>query len=303
MNTTLPKIRLGISTCLLGQNVRYDGGHKHDPYLTKTLGVYVDYVPVCPEVECGMPVPRESLRLVGDIASPRLVTTKTGRDFTDQMQRWAGRRLDELERERLCGFIFKSDSPSSGMERVRVYLPNGMPVKKGSGIFARMFMERFPLLPVEEEGRLHDPVLRENFIERIFVMQRWRDLCAGNPTIGGLVSFHTQHKLLLLAHSPDHYRKMGKLVAEASHYALRQLFDDYVELLMTALRVKATPRKHVNVLQHALGYFKKHITSKEKEEALALIEQYRQGFLPLIVPITLLRHFIRKYEEAYLDRQ
>jgi len=303
MNTTLPKIRLGISTCLLGQNVRYDGGHKHDPYLTKTLGVYVEYVPVCPEVECGMPIPRESLRLVGDITSPRLVTTKTGRDFTEQMQTWARGRLDELERERLCGFIFKSDSPSSGMERVKVYLGNGMPVKKGSGIFARMFMERFPLLPVEEEGRLHDPVLRENFIERIFVMQRWRELCAGAPTVGQLVSFHTDHKLLLLAHSPEHYRKMGKLVAQASQMPLQQLLDDYVVLLMNALQIKTTPRKNVNVLQHALGYFKKQLTSKEKEELLALIEQYRQGFLPLIVPITLLRHYIRKYEEPYLDRQ
>lgn len=303
MNTTSQKIRLGISTCLLGQNVRYDGGHKHDPYLTKTLGVYVEYVPVCPEVECGMPIPRESLRLVGDIASPRLVTTKTGRDFTEQMQTWARGRLDELERERLCGFIFKSDSPSSGMERVKVYLGNGMPVKKGSGIFARMFMERFPLLPVEEEGRLHDPGLRENFIERIFVMQRWRELCAGTPSVGQIVSFHTDHKLLLLAHSPDHYRNMGRLVAQASNVPLRQLLDDYVVLLMNALQIKTTPRKNVNVLQHALGYFKKQLTSKEKEEVLALIEQYRQGFLPLIVPITLLRYFIRKYEEPYLDRQ
>ncbi len=303
MNTTVHKIRLGISACLLGQKVRYDGGHKHDPYLTKTLGVYVDYVPVCPEVECGMPVPRESLRLVGDVTSPRLVTTKTGRDFTEQMQTWAKGRLDALEREGLCGFIFKSDSPSSGMERVKVYLANGMPVKKGSGIFARMFMERFPLLPVEEEGRLHDPILRENFIERIFVLQRWRDLCADHPTVGGLVSFHTDHKLLLLAHSPDHYRKMGKLVAEAGQMPLRRLLDEYVVLLMNALQIKTTPRKNVNVLQHALGYFKKHLTSKEKEEALTLIEQYRQGFLPLIVPVTLLRHFIRKYEEPYLDRQ
>ncbi|WP_342663687.1 DUF523 and DUF1722 domain-containing protein [Desulfatirhabdium butyrativorans] len=303
MNTMPQKIRLGVSTCLLGRNVRYDGGHKHDPYLTKTLGVFVEYVPVCPEVECGMPIPRESLRLVGDIASPRLVTTKTGKDFTSQMQQWARQRLDELETENLCGFIFKSDSPSSGMERVKVYLSSGMPVKKGSGIFARMFMERFPLLPVEEEGRLHDPGLRENFIERIFVLQRWRNLCAENPTVGGLVTFHTDHKLLLLAHSPEHYRKMGKLVADASRFPIRQTLDGYAEMLMTALKIKASPRKNVNVLQHALGYFKKELSSEEKQEALTLIEQYGQGLLPLIVPITLIHHFIRKYQEPYLSRQ
>lgn len=303
MNTTPHKIRLGISTCLLGQKVRYDGGHKHDPYLTKTLGVFVEYVPVCPEVECGMTIPRESLRLVGDVESPRLVTTKSGRDFTGQMQQWAKRRLEELEGENLCGFIFKSDSPSSGMERVKVYLNSGMPVKKGSGIFARMFMERFPLLPVEEEGRLHDPGLRENFIERIFVIRRWRDLCAENPTPGGLVAFHTDHKLLVLAHSPEHYRKMGKLVSESGRVPIGQVMDTYAELLATAMKIKATPRKNVNVLQHALGYFKKQLSSDEKQEALTLIEQYGRGLLPLIVPVTLLSHFIRKYHEPYLSRQ
>jgi len=173
----LAPIKLGISTCLLGQNVRYDGGHKHDRFLTGTLGLFVTYVPVCPEVECGMGIPRESLRLVGDIESPRLLTSKTGKDFTDQMKIWATGRLQALEAENLCGFIFKSDSPSSGMERVKVYPESGMPVKKGSGIFARMFMDHFPLIPVEEDGRLHDPNLRENFIERMFTLQRWRHLC------------------------------------------------------------------------------------------------------------------------------
>ena len=161
------KIKLGISACLMGQNVRYNGGHAHDPFLTQTLGRYVAYVPVCPEVECGLPVPREAMRLMGNPENPALVTIKTGIDMTGQMKTWARNRLDALQNENLCGFIFKSKSPSSGMERVKVYDESGVPSNSGVGIWARMFMDRFPLLPVEEEGRLHDPVLRENFIQQI----------------------------------------------------------------------------------------------------------------------------------------
>jgi uncharacterized protein YbbK (DUF523 family) len=164
----MEKITLGISACLLGENVRYDGGHKHDRFLTDTLGKYVTYRPVCPEMECGLGVPRESMRLVGDPESPRLVTVRSRQDHTERMVRWARQRVTELEKEKLCGFIFKSDSPSSGMERVKVYKDGGMPQKNGIGVFARIFMEHFPLMPVEEEGRLHDPLIRENFIERIF---------------------------------------------------------------------------------------------------------------------------------------
>jgi len=206
----MEKIKLGISTCLLGENVRYDGGHKHDRFLTDTLGKYVQYVPVCPEVECGLGVPRESMRLEGDPASPRLVTNKTGRDFTEQMIRWARKRVRELEKENLCGFIFKSDSPSSGMECVKVYGEKGMAEKKGVGIFARVFMEHFPLLPVEEEGRLHDPLLRENFIERIFALQRWQKNRKSGESRRELVEYH---KLLLLAHSGKHARVKGKIIA------------------------------------------------------------------------------------------
>ena len=174
----MEKIKLGISTCLLGETVRYDGRHKLDRFLMNTLGQYVEYVPVCPEVECGLGVPRESMHLEGDPDSPRLVTTRTKQDMTDRMVQWARKRVVELEKEDLCGFIFKSNSPSSGMERVRVYNEKGMPVKKGIGIFAGIFMDRFPLLPAEEEGRLHDPELRENFIERIFTLKQWREVLA-----------------------------------------------------------------------------------------------------------------------------
>ena len=174
----MEKIRLGISTCLLGEPVRYDGGHKLDRFLTETLGQYVEYVPVCPEVESGLPVPRESMHLEGDSEAPRLVTSRTKQDMTTRMVEWAGERVIALEQEGLCGFIFKSNSPSSGMERVRVYNEKGLPVKSGVGIFARIFMEHFSLLPVEDEGRLHDPELRENFIERIFALKRWRETLA-----------------------------------------------------------------------------------------------------------------------------
>lgn len=297
------KIKLGISSCLLGEKVRFDGGHKLDRYLTDTLGNYVQYVPVCPEVECGMPIPREALRQVGDPASPRLVTSHTKQDFTDPMVRWARERVQGLEREELCGFIFKANSPSSGMERVRVYDAGGMPHKVGVGLFARIFMEHFPLLPVEEEGRLHDPKLRENFIERIFVYKRWREMLAAGKTLGRLVSFHTRHKLLLLSHSPQNHNEMGKLVANAKKIPPYELFERYQGLLMETLGLKTTVKKQINVLQHMMGYFKEELSPDEKQELLEIIEQYRMGYVPLIVPVTLFNHYVRKYDQPYLKEQ
>src|SRR4030043_1436513 len=238
----MEKIKLGISACLLGENVRYDGGHKLDRFLTDSLGQYVECVPVCPEVECGLGVPRESMHLEGDPDSPRLVTIRTKQDMTDRMVRWAMKRVAELEKEDLCGFIFKSDSPSSGMERVRVYNEKGMPVKKGVGMFAKIFMDHFPLLPVEDEGRLHDPNLRENFIERIFTLKRWREILSKKESRGNVVDFHTRHKLLIFSHSPSHYQFMGKLVAKAKEMSLKELFQQYQALLMEALKLKTTPK-------------------------------------------------------------
>jgi uncharacterized protein YbgA (DUF1722 family)/uncharacterized protein YbbK (DUF523 family) len=296
-------IKLGISSCLLGNKVRYDGGHQHDRYLTDTLGRYVCYVPVCPEVECGLPIPRETLRLVGDADSPRLMTSKSGRDFTDQMKSWAERRLAELANQGLDGFIFKRMSPSSGMERVKLYSPEGMPSNRGVGIFAKAFMDRFPLLPVEEDGRLHDPILRENFIQRIFVHRRWRTLASSNMTRGGLVDFHTTHKLLLLSHSEKEYREMGRLVAHAKEMSLEQLFSRYEEMLMTALKKRSTINKHVNVLTHILGHFKLLLGSEEKQQALEILDNYHQGLVPLIVPVTLLNYFVKKYKSDYLSKQ
>jgi len=299
----MEKIKLGISTCLLGENVRYDGGHKLDRFLTDTLGQYVEYVPVCPEVECGLSIPRESMHLEGDPESPRLVTLRTKQDMTERMVSWAKKRVVELEKEGLCGFIFKSDSPSSGMERVRVYNEKGMPVKKGVGMFAGIFMEHFPLLPVEDEGRLHDPKLRENFVERIFALKRWREVLAKKESRGNLVDFHTQQKLLILSHSPKHYQIMGKLVAQAKDIPLKNLFQQYQALLMEALQLKTTPKKNSNVLMHMMGYFKEQLSSDEKKELLEVIDHYRQEYIPLIVPMTLINHYVRKYDQPYLGQQ
>lgn len=297
------KIKLGISSCLLGNKVRYDGGHKRDHFLQDTLGQFVQFVPVCPEVECGLPVPRETMRLVGAIDNPRLVTTRTGIDHTDRMKHWAEKKMKALEKEDLCGFIFKKDSPSSGMERVKVYNAKGMPSKKGRGIFAKAFMAYFPRIPVEEEGRLHDPKLRENFIESLFALQRWRAALAEPKGLGRLVAFHTREKLLLLSHSTKHYRHLGKLVAAGKGQQPSVLYDRYEQLFLEALRLKTTAAKNTNVLMHTLGYFKKQLSPDEKQEMLRHIENYRSGFIPLIVPVTLINHYVRKYGQSYLTQQ
>jgi len=290
-----PTIRLGVSTCLLGEQVRYDGGHKLDRYLVNTLGLYIEWVPVCPEVEIGLPTPRESMRLVGDPKAPRLIAPKSGRDYTETMQSWARERLEELAAVKLHGFIFKKDSPSSGLFRVRVYDQNGMPRRIGTGIFPREVMNRLPLLPLEEEGRLHDMRLRENFIERVFVYYRWTRLLEEDPKPGGLVRFHTAHKLTLMAHSPSHYQEMGRLVAKAGSLPWEELVEKYGRLLMEGLEVLGTPGKHTNVLQHLMGFLKDVLSKEDKAELLGLIEDYRQGLVPLIVPLTLLQHHLRRH--------
>ncbi|GAB4329980.1 MAG: DUF523 and DUF1722 domain-containing protein [Candidatus Abyssubacteria bacterium] len=295
--------RVGISACLLGEPVRFDGGHKLDRYITDTLGRFFEWVPVCPEVECGLPVPRESMHLEGDAKSPRLVTSRSHIDHTERMTTWAKQRVRELESEDLCGFIFKSNSPSSGMERVRIYDESGVPRKTGIGLFARAFMEHFPLLPVEEEGRLHDPHLRENFIERIFCLKRYREFLETDGTVKGLIAFHTSHKMLFLAHHPRIYRELGALVAHAKQYGRRELFALYQELMTKALLTKATAKKNSNVLMHMLGFLREHLSSAEKQEMLTIIEQYKGELIPLIVPITLMQHYVRKYGVSYLQGQ
>lgn len=301
--TVSSTIAVGVSTCLLGEPVRYDGGHKRDPWIVETLGRFWRFVPVCPEVECGLPVPREAMRLVGDPASPRLVTIRSGRDLSEQMQQWCARRVEELAAEDLCGFIFKKNSPSSGLYRVKVYGEKGMPARSGRGFFARALTERFPLMPVEEEGRLNDPALRENFIERVFAWRRWKDALRGGMTAGRLVEFHTRQKLLMMAHSPEHYRLLGKLVAGAGGRNPGEVAAEYEELYMAGLSRLATASKNYNVLLHCAGYFRTLLDRDDRQELLAVMERYQRKEVPLVVPMTLLQHHIRRCGVEYLGLQ
>ncbi|WP_419785488.1 YbgA family protein [Pseudodesulfovibrio sp.] len=303
MTIESPRPRLGIARCLLGEEVRYDGTHKLDRYLRDTLGQFVEWVPVCPEVECGMSVPREAIRLAGDPENPLLVGRKSGADWTTTMLDWAKVRLEELNRLNLDGYVFQFGSPTCGMSRVKVYSGKGAATRSGIGMWGRMVMDRFPLLPFEDDGRLRDPAIRENFISRLFTLRRWREAMGPQATPGKLVDFHSRHKLLVMAHSVDRYRSLGKLVATAGTDPLEQVCKNYLEGLLAALTLKPTPGKHANVLQHAMGYFKKELTPEEKEELGTLIDQFRIGLLPLIVPITLLNHYVRKYGKDYLAKQ
>lgn len=296
-------ITLGVSACLLGRPVRYDGGHKLDHFLADVLGRFVTYVPVCPEVEAGFGVPREAMRLVGDPAAPRLVTRSDGADMTARMASWLPGRLQELASADLCGFIFKSGSPSSGMERVKVYDGHGGSRKNGVGLFARSFMERFPLMPVEDEGRLNDIDLRENFIVRLFAYRRWKDLCAADRRPAAVTAFHARHKYLLMAHHPVLAKEMGALAASVRGQAGDEFARRYEVLFMTALRYQATVKKNVNVLQHMAGYFKRVLDADEKQELAEVIDQYRRELIPLIVPVTLIRHYVRRHGEEYLAGQ
>jgi len=304
----LHPIRIGISACLIGHEVRFDGGHKRDPFLADMLGAQVEFVPVCPEVEMGLGTPRETLRLVRvDAGSAlRMVTTRTGVDHTEGMKRWAARRLDELTRDEpdLCGYVLKKNSPSCGMERVKTFRRDGgAPEANGRGLFAAALLQRFPTLPVEEEGRLNDPRLRENFIERVFAYRRLKDLFLTRWSIGSLVAFHTAHKMALLAHSTVRYNDLGRLVARGREIPRRELRDAYESAFMQTLKIVATTKRHTNVLTHMLGHLKKHLDAESKLELIQTIDDYRRGLVPLVVPLTLLRHHVRMHGIAYLANQ
>ena len=299
-----PRIRIGVSACLLGQEVRFDGGHKRNEFITETLGCFVEFVPVCPELELGLGVPRETLRLVRDRDDNlSLISNKNGIDHTAAMRTFAERRTAALERDDLSGYLLKKDSPSCGMERVKVYAATGMPSSTGRGLYAASLMNRYPNLPVEEEGRLNDPRLRENFVERAFAYRRLRTLFTGRWSIGGLVAFHTAHKLQLLAHAPAAYAELGRLVANAKGAGKNEVRDQYETRFMTALKQLATPARHTNVLQHMAGYFSDNLDAASRRELTSLIDDYRRGLVPLIVPITLIRHYVRAYSVRYLEGQ
>ncbi len=296
-------IRIGISSCLLGEEVRFDGGHKQDRYLTQTLGAYFEFVPVCPEVEIGLGTPRESIRLVQIGDETRLRAPKSGTDLTQQMQRYAMRRSRELAKEQLSGYVLKRASPSCGMERVKVYQPRGPAKRSGVGLFAAALLQRFPNLPVEEEGRLCDPRLRENWIARVFAFHSIQALWSTRWKLGDLVDFHTRYKFVVLAHSEREYRELGRLVANGKALGRSELRESYESTFMAALKKVATPRKHTNVLQHMLGFFKKELTGPQRQDLAANIDDYRAGFVPLVVPLTLIRHYVQLLDITYLRNQ
>ena len=298
-------LRVGVSACLLGSKVRYDGGHKRDPFLTELLAPHVEWVPVCPEVELGMGIPRPPVHLLRGAGAIELREVRSGADHTRRMKGYAARRAGELARLDLCGYVLKKDSPSCGLERVRIWPAGGKgtPERTGRGLFAEALVERMPLLPIEEEGRLHDPRLRDNFVERLFAFRRLRALFSGRWSVGQLVAFHTAHKLTLLAHHPRAYASLGRLVAGAAALERSALREQYERELMQALAVLATPARHANALQHAAGYFKKTLDAPSRAELADLIEDHRLGRVPLVVPMTLLRHHVRTHGVTYLADQ
>ncbi len=297
-----PRIRVGISSCLLGFKVRFDSGHKHDRYITDILGPYFKFVPVCPEVEVGMPIPREAVRLVGSPDAPRMVGNKTGTDWTERMNKYNTARVRQLEKDNLSGYILKKDSPSCGMERVKVYSEH-IAERNGQGMYASALIKQFPLMPVEEEGRLNDAVLRDNFIVRIFAYHRLQQLFEGRTGRRAIVEFHTAHKYLLMAHSPKHYGQLGQLVAAVSDYKPSEFREKYSSIFMSCLAVHATAKKNVNVLQHILGYLKNHLTPEDKQYILQQIDDYHNLLVPLVVPLTLVKHYVFKHNIEYIKNQ
>jgi len=295
-------IRLGVSSCLLGQEVRYDGGHKRNAYVLNNLSRYFEFVPYCPEVAIGMGVPRPPIRLVRANDGIHAVgIDDSSMDKTDALRDYGFEVAGQLQN--IAGYILKKDSPSCGMERVRVFDKNNVPAKTGIGIYAATLMECHPNLPFEEEGRLMDPVLRENFIERVFVYYRWQQMLAEGLSPSALVEFHAAHKFNILAHDDQAYRYLGRLVADAGKEHLHSLGSSYVDILMQALKKPATRKRHTNVLMHVMGYLKDYIDSDDKQELLEVLEKYRLGQVPLIVPITLLKHHLRKHPQPYIDQQ
>ena len=295
------KIKIGMSSCLLGEEVRWDADHNHDQYVRDVLGSYFDYVSICPEVDVGMGVPRETVALYGTLENPKMITKRSKTDWTKKMNHYTKDRIHELTKENLCGYVFKGKSPSCGIGKVPIYSEFGSSrMRHGSGMFASSFVKVFPLVPVEDERRLHDPVIRENFIVRIFCFHRLQLLVRKSFSIGSLVRFHTRHKFLILSHSRKKYDDMGELVANAKKIKTAELKTRYSKLFMAALTYKSTPKKNTDVLLHMMGFLKKILTREEKKDILSVIEDYRNELLPLVVPVTLIYHQAKKHNIEYL---
>ncbi len=286
-------VRVGISSCLLGEQVRYDGGHKRDAFLTDELARHVEFVPLCPEVEIGLGVPRPALRLERRGDDVRMVVTESGEDLTERMRSWAQGAAERIAAAGLDGYVLKKSSPSCGMERVKVYDENGAPARGGRGLFAAALMERLPLLPVEEEGRLRDARLREHFVARIFARARVREFLASDWGPAQLVEFHAGEKMLVRVHDPGLALELGRLVAEAGRLDRAELAARYEELHARALAKPATPGRHQDVLEHLAGHVTEEVSSEDRAELQRAIEEYRDGIVPLAVPLALLRRHIR----------
>ncbi|MFT7617617.1 MAG: hypothetical protein ACI97A_001256 [Planctomycetota bacterium] len=298
------KLKIGVSACLLGNEVRYDGGHKRARFLTDVLAPFVNFVPVCPEVELGLGVPRETLRLEVSDGETRLVAPGSQTDHTESMTEFSNARVEELAKEELCGFVLMKNSPSCGLFRVKRY-PGGksMPTKDGRGLFAEALQRRFPSMPIEEDGRLNDPVLRESFLERAYALARIKELFARDWRRRDLVEFHTKEKLLLMAHSPAGYKKLGNIVGEMDRFEPEELERVYIETFMAALSEYASVGRHVNVLQHMVGYFTDALSPKEKAELHGHIVDYKKGIVPILVPLVLIRHCVSKFDVTWLSKQ
>lgn len=299
-----PKVRIGISSCLLGQEVRYNGGHKRDDFLVGTVGPFVEWVPVCPEVEVGMGVPRPAIRLERIGGDVRLLMPSTGDDLTEAMRDFSRGRVEALAALGLDGYVLKKDSPSCGMERVRIYQGAGAPSKGGRGLFAEALLSRLPHLPVEEEGRLDDPRLRESFVTRVFVHHRWQEGEREGWTRAALMRFHELHKFLVMARNQAAMRRLGKLLGESGRNdSIHDLATDYQEGLTAVLNRPATRRGHTNVLHHLLGFVSEGLDAGDRAELVETIERYRLGLVPLVVPLTLIRHQVRRQKVEYLCDQ
>ncbi|ELB2938454.1 DUF523 and DUF1722 domain-containing protein [Vibrio alginolyticus] len=296
-------IKVGISSCVLGERVRFDSGHKVSNFVTKELSPYFDFISVCPEVGVGMPVPRPTIRLVSNEERVALVETKNPEnDHTDNMLTYSANKVDELQSEQLCGYIVCAKSPTCGMERVKVYSKNSA-AKEGVGLYTQTLMQKMPWLPVEEDGRLNDPVLKENFITRVFCLNDFYDSMDGEPTRGKIIDFHSRYKLTLMAHHPQSYRSLGRLVADVANYEIEDFYQEYRLGLMKALTNRASRKSNTNVLMHLQGYFKRSLTKEEKEELATVIHDYRIGMLPLLAPLTLIKHYLNTYPDEYLAKQ
>ena len=296
-------IKVGVSSCLLGEETRYDGTHKRDHFIADVLGKWVTFVPLCPEVECGFGIPREPLRLVGGLEATTLMTSITKGDYTQSMLRWARKRALALKKKGLGGFIFKSKSPSCGVRKVKIYRENGLAIPKGEGIFVKIFREHFPFMPIEDEEGIHDPKAFKNFIDKVFIFTRWRESLEQGLNREKLIKFHSQHKFLFLSHSPKQVRMMEDLIGKPQRFHHKELVDHYQAILMCLLQQEATAEKHANIMMVIAEKLASYLSSKDNEKLHDLIDFFVRGLVFHRVPLTLLNHYARKYKLSFLKNQ